>query len=76
MNAPSLPAIQPATTTALHTFRSHDLSPLKITSRARSDGNSSTGLKITKYVTPLHHDPMVINFGRWRRPNLTGETTP
>jgi hypothetical protein len=54
----------------------HDTIPDKIKDRAQSKDNSRTTFKITKHVTPLHHDPMVINFGRWRRPNLTGRIAP
>ena len=49
---------------------------LKVKNKAQSKVNGSTDFKITKHVTPLHHDPMVINFGRRRRPNPTGRTTP
>jgi hypothetical protein len=69
---------RPALTSALLTISSHfHHSTIKIhkqdTIKIKYKDNNPADSKITKDVTPMHHDPMVINFGRLRRPNLIGE---
>lgn len=76
MTTSPVPAIQPIATAASRTFRSPNPNPHKIENKAQSKDNSRTDFKIMKDVTPLHHDPMVINFGRRRRPELIGKTAP
>lgn len=77
MTTSPLTGTQPEQQQPLHSPPESNLhsTPSKIEIRAQSKDNSRTDFKITKDVTPLHHDPMVINFGRRRRPNLTGRTT-
>jgi hypothetical protein len=47
----------------------HNSAPNKIKNQVQS----STDFKIRRDVTPMHHDPMVINFSRLRRPNQVEE---
>ena len=75
MSEPCLPATHPSFAPFHAAFRSQNSHPQKVKNQAKSNRNSATDSKITKHVTPLHHDPMVINFGRLRRPNPSGRTT-